>query len=93
MTGFQLGVQIFSSKKPTKLGTFRQISQKLNTKSGPFGFNFSKGSYINLRVQIPIIFKGAGGLVVGLKMEHLSSVWLSYAPFIGNPVDNPGQGS
>ena len=42
MASLNRGVQIFSSKKPTKLVSFRQILQRCQTKNEPFGLPFCK---------------------------------------------------
>ena len=59
MAALNRGVQIFSSKKPTKFVPFRQILQRCQTKNEPFGLHFAKSTDKNLRVRIPVTFGGA----------------------------------
>lgn len=59
MASLNRGVQIFSSKKPTKFVPFRQILQRCQTKNEPFGLHFEKSTNKNLRVRIPVTFGGA----------------------------------
>ena len=68
MTGFQMGwggCLDFFFKEADKILTLYTNLSKLLTKSEPFGFHFSKGADKNLRVRIPVIRGGAGGVGEG----------------------------
>ena len=59
MAALNRGVQIFSSKKPTKFVPFRQILKGAKQKINPSDFIFAQTTDKNLRVRIPVTFGGA----------------------------------